>query len=152
MYSTLITVHSVFRWLVLITLLISIYRAWKGMTSGNRFSRTDNAFRHWTATISHVQLMIGMILYFQSPITDYFLKNFSIAISTLEFTFFGLIHSVLMLVAIVVITFGSALAKRKITDREKFRTMLYWFSIALIIILIAIPWPFSPLANRPYFR
>lgn len=152
MYSTLITVHSVFRWLVLITLLLSIYRAWKGMASGAVFSRTDNAFRHWTATISHVQLMIGMILYFQSPITDYFLKNFSIAISTLEFTFFGLIHSVLMLVAIVVITFGSALAKRKITDREKFRTMLYWFSIALIIILIAIPWPFSPLANRPYFR
>lgn len=113
MYSTLITVHSVFRWLVLITLLLSIYRAWKGMASGAVFSRTDNAFRHWTATISHVQLMIGMILYFQSPITDYFLKNFSIAISTLEFTFFGLIHSVLMLVAIVVITFGSALAKRK---------------------------------------
>lgn len=70
----------------------------------------------------------------------------------MEFTFFGMIHSLLMLVAIIVITFGSALAKRKTTDREKFKTMLYWFSIALIIILIAIPWPFSPLANRPYFR
>ncbi len=152
MYSTLITLHSMFRWFVLISLLISIYRAWKGMTSGSVFSRTDNAVRHWTATISHVQLIIGMILYFQSPIVDYFLKNFRIAVTSIEFTFFGMIHSLLMLLAVVVITFGSALAKRKITDREKFRTMFYWFSIALIIILIAIPWPFSPLANRPYFR
>lgn len=152
MYSTLITLHSIFRWFVLISLLISIYRAWKGMTSGSVFSRTDNAVRHWTATISHVQLIIGMILYFQSPIVDYFLKNFRIAVTSIEFTFFGMIHSLLMLLAVVVITFGSALAKRKITDREKFRTMFYWFSIALIIILIAIPWPFSPLANRPYFR
>lgn len=46
MYSTLITLHSLFRWLVLVTLLISIYRAWKGMTTGAVFSRTDNAFRH----------------------------------------------------------------------------------------------------------
>lgn len=152
MYSTLITLHSMFRWFVLISLLISIYRAWKGMTSGSVFSRTDNTVRHWTATISHVQLIIGMILYFQSPIVDYFLKNFRIAVTSIEFTFFGMIHSLLMLLAVVVITFGSALAKRKITDREKFRTMFYWFSIALIIILIAIPWPFSPLANRPYFR
>jgi cbb3-type cytochrome oxidase subunit 3 len=30
--------------------------------------------------------------------------------------------------------------------------MLVWFTIALIIIFIAIPWPFSPFANRPYFR
>lgn len=152
MYSTLITLHSLFRWLVLVTLLISIYRAWKGMTTGAVFSRTDNAFRHWTATSSHIQLMIGMILYFQSPLVDYFLKHFRIAITSMEFTFFGIIHSLLMLVAIIVITFGSALAKRKTTDREKFKTMLYWFSIALIILLIAIPWPFSPLANRPYFR
>jgi len=37
-------------------------------------------------------------------------------------------------------------------DKEKFKIMLLWYGIALIIILIAIPWPFSPLANRPYLR
>jgi len=57
-----------------------------------------------------------------------------------------------MLTAIVIITIGSALAKRKKTDKEKFKTMLVWFSAALLIIFIAIPWPFSPLANRPYIR
>jgi hypothetical protein len=57
-----------------------------------------------------------------------------------------------MIMAIIIITIGSALAKRKSSDKEKFKTMGLWFSIALIIIFIAIPWPFSPFANRPYFR
>jgi drug/metabolite transporter (DMT)-like permease len=57
-----------------------------------------------------------------------------------------------MLTAIVLLTIGSALTKRKKDDRDKFKTMLTWFGIALIIILIAVPWPFSPFAQRPYLR
>jgi hypothetical protein len=57
-----------------------------------------------------------------------------------------------MLIAIVLITIGSAVAKLKTVQENKFKTMLIWFSIALVIIFIAIPWPFSPLANRPYLR
>jgi hypothetical protein len=69
-----------------------------------------------------------------------------------EAVFFGLIHITLMVLSVVLVTIGSALAKRKQTDREKFKTMLTWFSIVLLIIFIAIPWPFSPFANRNYFR
>jgi hypothetical protein len=111
-----------------------------------------NAVRHWTATIAHIQLMIGIVLYFQSPIIKYFLANFKEAVRAFDLLFFGLIHGSLMITAIVIITIGSAKAKRKTVDQEKFKTMLLWFSIALIIIFISIPWPFSPLANRPYYR
>jgi hypothetical protein len=96
--------------------------------------------------------MIGCILYFTSPVIKQLFGNFKEAASYKEPTFFGIIHLSLMLTAIIVITIGSALAKRKTVDRDKFRTMLQWFSIALIIILIAIPWPFSLFANRPLFR
>ncbi|WP_233565959.1 MULTISPECIES: hypothetical protein [unclassified Flavobacterium] len=82
----------------------------------------------------------------------YFWKNFKEGIQNKEFAFFGLLHIFLMLISIVLITIGSALAKRKAADEDKFKTMLLWFSIALLIIFIAIPWPFSPLANRPYYR
>lgn len=152
MYQTLTFYHNFMRWLVLASLLFAIYRAYKGYFSKATFSKIDNAVRHWTATIAHVQLMIGMVLYFQSPIIKYFMANFKEAIKTLDLLFFGLIHGSLMLTAIVIITIGSAKAKRKPNDYEKFKTMLIWFSIALIIIFIAIPWPFSPLANRPYYR
>jgi hypothetical protein len=69
-----------------------------------------------------------------------------------EQTFFRFVHISLMLTSVVLITIGSAKAKRIETSRLKYKTMLIWFSIALLIILVAIPWPFSPLANRPYFR
>ena len=152
MYQALIFYHSIVRWLVLASLLYAIHRAYKGYNSKSVFIKTDNAVRHWTATIAHVQLVIGIILYSQSPIIKYFWRNLSETVYNLDLAFFGLIHIALMLTAIVLITIGSALTKRKQTDNDKFKTMLVWFSISLFIIFIAIPWPFSPLSSRPYFR
>ncbi|TJZ62736.1 hypothetical protein FAZ15_00015 [Sphingobacterium olei] len=152
MYQTLTFYHSFMRWLVLASLLLALYRAYKGYFSTSAFSKLDNAIRHWTATIAHIQLMIGMILYFQSPLVKYFLANFKTAAQDFNMLFFGLIHSSLMLISIVLITIGSAVAKRKETDKAKFKTMMIWFTIALVIIFIAIPWPFSPFSSRPYMR
>lgn len=144
--------HSLLRWFVLGSLLYSIFRAYKGYSLQLPFSKTDNSVRHWTATIAHIQLIFGILIYVQSPIVKYFWKNFKEGIQNKEIAFFGILHIFLMLVSIILITIGSALAKRKAADQDKFKTMLIWFSIALLIIFIAIPWPFSPLANRPYYR
>ncbi len=152
MYSYLLTAHSITRWLVLIFIIYSIYRALIGVVKNKKFSKTDDAFRHWTATMAHIQLMVGIILYTQSPIVKHFWSNTKTGLQNLELTFYGIIHFVLMLTAIVLLTIGSALAKRKPTNLEKFKTMLIWFTIALIVIFIAIPWPFSPLSARTYLR
>lgn len=152
MYSTLLALHSLVRWLVLIFIVYTVYRAFAGFIKNKTFSKTDNAFRHWTATVAHIQLMIGMTLYTQSPVVKYFWTDTETALQNPDVTFYGIIHIALMLAATVLLTIGSALAKRKLTDKEKFRTMLIWFSITLIIIFIAIPWSFSPLSNRPYLR
>lgn len=152
MYQTITFLHSTFRWLVLLSLLYSIFRAYKGYFSDKEFSKTDNSVRHWTATIAHIQLVLGITLYSQSPIIKYFWTHFSEAKESFDLLFFGLIHISLMLFSIILITIGSSISKRKPTDKEKFKTMLIYFTIALLIIFIAIPWPFSPLANRPYFR
>jgi hypothetical protein len=150
MYHILIVLHSYVRWFVLLGLIIAVFKAFRGYFSNKAFTKSDNAVRHWTATTAHIQLMIGMIVYFQSPVIKYFLKN-KTGVNT-DYSFFGMIHSTLMLLAIVIVTIGSAMAKRKETDKEKFRIMLVWYSFALLIIFIAIPWPFSPFANRPYIR
>lgn len=152
MYTYLIVFHSLFRWLVLGSLLFAIYRAFKGLRSGSSFSKTDNAVRHWTATIAHIQLAIGITLYIKSPVVQYFLHHFDEASKQVELWFFGVIHFLMMFVAVVIITIGSAMAKRKKLPQEQYRTMLVWFTVGLLIILLAIPWPFSPLASRPLWR
>ena len=152
MYLTVLIIHSIFRWLVLLSLCYAIFRAYKGYTSKSDFTYLDNKVRHWTATIAHLQLTLGVILYFKSPIIKYYLSDFSNLVSDWNLTFYGLFHSTLMVSAVVLITIGSAKAKRKKTATEKFRVILVTYSIALVLILIAIPWPFSALANRPLIR
>ncbi len=152
MYAALLFFHSLFRWFVLMLLLYSIYRAFDGYSKNRSFSTVDNAVRHWTATVAHLQLMIGIILYTRSPVVGYFWAASNNTVQFFDAVFFSVVHLVLMISAIVVLTIGSALAKRKATDSEKFRTMLIWFSVSLLMILMAIPWPFSPLSARPYYR
>ncbi|HEY5825122.1 MAG TPA: hypothetical protein VIT44_12180 [Cyclobacteriaceae bacterium] len=152
MYQPILALHSLVRWFVLVSLLYSIYRAYRGWLSGKTFSRFDNSLRQWTMTVAHIQLVIGLWLYLLSPIVDYFLHNFSEAVHLREIRFFGMEHITMMVIAITLITIGSAKAKRKQMDSEKFKIMAVWFTIALVIILTSIPWNFSPLVSRPYLR
>jgi cytochrome b561 len=152
MYDTLLAFHSLIRWLVLASLLVAIFRGYRGWFSNKAFTKLDNSVRHWTATITHIQLALGVCLYFVSPIINYFLHNFKEAVHQREVRFFGMEHNLMMLIAIIIITIGSAKAKRKLTDREKFKTMAIWYTIGLLVILSSIPWSFSPLAARPNFR
>ena len=152
MYEFLLNFHSIFRYAVVISLVLSIVIAYNGYTNNKPFTKGINSLRHWTATIAHIQLIIGFILYAKSPIISFFYSEFEMASESWNTIFFAVVHFTIMLIAIVVLTIGSAMAKRKPTDALKFKTMLIWYSIAFILIFIAIPWPFSPLAERPLIR
>lgn len=152
MYPYLLFFHSVVRWLVLGSLVYALLRGIKGWAGKTAFTAADNSIRHVTATVAHIQLAIGYVLYFNSPFIAYFRSHYHEAVQHFEFLFFGLIHIILMTLAVVCITIGSSVAKRKDTPAAKFQTMTLWFALALLIIFIAIPWPFSPLAQRPYLR
>jgi len=152
MYQTLLALHSLLRWFVLASLLLAIYRAYKGWLINKSFSKFDNLVRQVAATVAHIQLCIGLWLYFISPIIDYFLHNYKEAVQQRQIRFFGMEHSVMMLTAIIIIAIGSLKTKHKSNDKEKFKTMALWFTVALLIILLSIPWTFSPFASRPLFR
>ena len=152
MFHWLLSFHSIIRWLLLVMLLIAIIRAVRGYKWRLPYTKAENSIRHWTATMAHIQLVVGMMVYLKSPLTKYFWQHINEAASILDSLFFPVIHLLLMLSAITILTIGSALTKRRFSDHMKFRTQLVWFAAALLLILIAIPWPCSPLAQRPYFR
>jgi len=95
-----------------------------------------------------MQLILGFALYFWSPVAQGFWVNKSFQWS--DSLFFGIVHFLLMTVAIVLISVGSSLAKRDSEDSKRFKVLFIYYSLALLIILVAIPWPFSPLAQRPW--
>lgn len=153
MYNILISLHSVLRWLVVFSLLYSIITSYYGVKKSKEFSYQDNLTRHSTATIAHLQLVIGITLYTKSPIVKYFWANtFSSLSQNFEVLFFGVLHITLMIIAVLIITIGSSLAKRRDSDYSKFKTILIYNAVAFIIIMVSIPWPFSPLSHRPLIR
>ncbi|KAA2243241.1 hypothetical protein F0L74_12055 [Chitinophaga agrisoli] len=153
MYLYLLFFHSLLRWLVLGSFLYALFRGLRGWLGKKRnFRAADSAARQLAVTMAHIQLPVGYVLYFNSPVISYFRTHYHEAGLPFDFLFFGLIHIILMTLSVVCITTGGAVARRKIDDASRFRAMTLWFAAALLIILIAIPWPFSPLAQRPLLR
>lgn len=152
MYPAILVLHSFLRWLVLISILASLITSLSGWKQQKVYSKRDDTLRSVAVLLAHIQLMLGFVLYFKSPIIAFFRTNFSEAITNIGITFFGLYHISMMTVAVTLLTIGSAKGKRAEMDTEKFRTVALFFLLALILILLAIPWPFMPFAGRPLFR
>jgi FtsH-binding integral membrane protein len=105
-----------------------------------------------TTLALHTQLIIGLLLYILSPIVRYFLEHTREAMHLREIRFFGMEHISVMVVAIAVLTHGVIRIKKQPTDTARHRATAIWFTIALIMILSSVPWPFSPLIARPWLR
>jgi len=123
-----------------------------GFRRNNPYSNFDVLIRKITISICYIQLILGFSLYFISPLVTLFFSNISDGIHLREILFFAMEHSLMMFISITLITIGTVKVKRKNNDQQKHKTILIWFSISLLIILLNIPWEFSPLVNRPSFR
>ena len=139
MYSTLLIIHSLVRWLILASFIYAVGRAYYGWFTRQPFNKLDNKTLLITALLAHLQLVIGVWLYFISPIVDFFLHNFKEAVHIKEFRFFGMEHGLIMIIAITLITIGSSIAKRKKADLDKFKTIAIWYSLGLVIMLVGLP-------------
>ncbi len=149
MYHLIIT-HSILRYVLLLLLVVTIYVAWEGLFFKKNYTRTHRILSGATSGMSHVQLLIGFALYMKSPVVQSFWVDKALRWS--ESLFFALVHLTLMSTAVVLLTIGASLAKREPDEQRRFKILFQYFALALFIILIAIPWPFSPLAQRPMLR
>ncbi|WP_439585795.1 cytochrome B [Dyadobacter bucti] len=135
--NILIRAHSGLRYVVLGLLIAAIFIAY----SNWRKSKDGDSKVYLFALIAtHTQLLIGLILYTMSPKVDFSL------ISEKVFRFYSIEHVFMMVIAIVLITIGRVRSK-KLAGADKHRTILYFYAMALIIILVAIPWPFRNLGS-----
>lgn len=131
--------HSGLRWLVLISLLLAIINT-VGKTNGSKpFTAKDKRIALIALIFTHIQLIIGLILYFISPKVVF--AGSSMGDSVLRF--FLVEHISLMLAGIILITIGYSKSKRALTDAKRFKHILIFYTIGLILILAGIPWPFQ---------
>ncbi|HEV7348506.1 cytochrome B [Telluribacter sp.] len=135
MYNGLLHAHSGLRYVVLVLLLAAIGTAY---SKWQKADTDDSKMYSFALIATHIQLLLGIILYVISPKVEFGMMSERL------YRFFTVEHSLMMLLAVVLITVGRV-RSRKTEGPIKHRTVLYFFAMALIIILVAIPWPFRDL-------
>jgi hypothetical protein len=152
MYGTLLQIHSIVRWLVLLGIVIPLVRTYAALLRPRSFSKSDRIGISLGTMASHTQLLAGIALYISSPFVSLFWSEPAAGAANMQLLFFSLIHITGMIASVVLMSVGSSLAKRAVDDRRKFRSIAIYWTIAIVVILLLIPWPFSPLAQRPLWR
>lgn len=141
MYIGLLHIHGILRWLILISALVAIIFAYSGWFTQRSWKKTDNLWGTLLMIFTDLQLLIGLLLYFIfSPLVQAAFGNFGEAMKTPELRFYAVEHFFMMVVAIVLIHVGRAKAKKTTDPVKKHRVSALFYTLALIVMLAAIPW------------
>ena len=150
MHTGLLHLHSFLRWVVVFAGVVAIVRAHQGVAANAPYRRLPGTIFVMSL---HLQLTLGLVLYFgTSPLVTAFLAAPGASMKDALLRFFGVEHLVMMLAAIVVATIGSAKARRGADDLAKNKAARLFFTIAFVLLLAGIPWPFRAAgAGRSWF-
>jgi hypothetical protein len=133
--------HSGLRWIALVLLLITIFKAFSGMSGNKLFTSGDKKLALFTLIAMHLQLVIGIALYLIGKWYQPLPEGADESMKSLH-RFFSMEHATGMILAVGLITAGYSKAKRVSSDKLKFKYLAIFFTIGLVLILAAIPWPF----------
>lgn len=136
MYNFIQKMHSGWAYLALLLLVIAVINSIIGMNSKKEFTPKDRKIAFFGLIAAHIQLTIGLILYFVSPLGFASLGQMSdkaLRLTSLE-------HPLINIIAIVLITIGWSKHKKAIEHQAKFKSIAIWYTIGLVLILSRIPW------------
>ena len=134
MYNLLLQSHSGLRWLILVIAVIAVLKSLVGLFAGTNYSRFDKIVAVAYVGMMHLQLLIGLVLYFfYSPFVTYNMKD-------PVHRFWSVEHLVLMLFAVILAQIGRSISKKTRDAHVKFRFQSIFFGMSLILMLLGIPW------------
>ncbi|HAH50903.1 MAG TPA: cytochrome B [Balneola sp.] len=138
MYNILVHLHSVNRWIVLLLIVLALIKSFSGWFGKKDFTDADKKSALFALIFTHIQLILGLALFFISPLVS-FEEG---ALKSEIFRFYTVEHFTMMIIAIALITIGFSLSKRAQESITKFKRVAVFYLLGLIIILSSIPWPF----------
>jgi hypothetical protein len=152
MYSTVLWLHSYWRWVVVFVVAAALAHALLGYRRGWPFaSRARGLQRAFVGTLD-LQLLLGLVLYvFLSPYTRAAFADLGQALKNPHYRFFAVEHAAVQLIAVVVAHVGKVRVERAPTDARRHKRAIVYAAIVLVLITIAIPWPGLDI-GRPLLR
>lgn len=143
MYDLTLTLHSILRWVVLIAGVIAVIQALRGWRGSRPWTAGDDRIGMIYTMSLDIQVLLGLLLFFVlSPITRQALTSMGSAMQNEVTRFFLVEHFPVMLIAVIVAHLGRSRARKASDDNGKHRLSFIFYAISLVLILLAIPWPF----------
>jgi len=140
MYATLKNLHSYWAFFVLLILILAFLNAIRGKFSGKEFGSNDLRISLFGLIFSHIQLLIGLVLYFVSPWFDQWSSLGMGVMKNAEARFYLVEHPITNLLAIVLITMGWSMHKRQSESSKKFLRIALFYGLGFVFLLSRIPW------------
>ncbi|HEU4551815.1 MAG TPA: hypothetical protein VFS25_03240 [Chitinophaga sp.] len=152
MHNTMLTIHSLLRWVVLLTGIWACVRALRGVNGKTPFTAADNKASLFFSISLDVQFLVGLILYFvTSPLMQTARADFGAAMKDNVLRFFAVEHTTMALLALILVHIGRSKVKKAGTAARQHKLALIFYGIALLLILALIPWPFRTELGRGWF-
>jgi len=136
MYTFIQKFHSGWAYLALLLLVFAVVNSLLGMSSKKEFTAKDRKIALFGLIATHIQLVVGFVLYFISPLGSASfgqMKDAALRLTSLE-------HPLTNIIAIALITIGWSKHKKAATSEAKFKTLTIFYGLGLVLILIRIPW------------
>jgi len=134
MYQVLQPSHFFLRYGVLALLVVVIITSLMGWLGKKPFTGTNNKLSLFLLIATHLQFLLGLLLYFVSPFVQFnssTMKDATTRYWTVE-------HVSMMIIAVVLITVARSTSKKMTEDESKHKRLFIFNTIALLIILAAI--------------
>jgi hypothetical protein len=138
MYIGFQHLHSALAYLVLALGIIVILVAIIGKFSGKPFSSSLKRLALWTMIGAHLQLVIGIALYFLSPLGFSSMSGAAMSDATLRL--YTVEHPTTMILGIILVTIGYGRMKRAVNDDSKYMQLILFYLIGFALIFSRIPW------------
>ena len=140
-YEIFLFLHSWIRWIILILGLVVIIKAYAGWFGNKPFTKGDNGLSAAFIGTLHLNLLIGLVLYFfLSPIVDSAFNDFGAAMKVSELRFWAVEHILVNIIAVIVAQVGRTKSKKAIDAVRKHKLTAIFYTIAFILLLSRIPW------------
>ncbi|MEJ2162616.1 MAG: hypothetical protein P8X60_04670 [Robiginitalea sp.] len=134
-------VHSYLAYVALAILFIAVANAILGLVKDRMFTlEKDFRISLFALILSHLQLVLGLILYFVSASGFSAIQQFGVGGLTPAARLLALEHPFINIIAIVLITIGWSRHKRFMEGKKKFRSIALFYGLGLLLILSRIPW------------
>ena len=153
MYNGLLHLHSLLRWVIIVLGFIAIYRSYSGMTGHKPFTSQDRKIGLFLMISAHITLLVGLYQWALGPagLQNILNLGFGEVMKDPVYRFYAVEHTTGMIIAIVLITLGKGVARKDITDGAKHKKSFWFFLVAMVLIMVSIPWPFRVGIGRPWF-